>query len=144
MTGAGKVHHATIMVTDLEKADAFYGGVLELPRTERPDFPSKGIWYEVGGVQIHLILAEKADAPSPRHIAFAVGDLQAVLDRVGQLGLPIWNDIPLDGWIRKHCSDPFGNGIELLQRTGTPAYEDGGSTSYVSEEGRWRRGEQDG
>ncbi|MBT5873044.1 MAG: hypothetical protein HOH43_06460 [Candidatus Latescibacteria bacterium] len=116
MTGTQAVHHATIMVTDLEKAHAFYGGVLELPRIARPDFPSSGIWYEVDGVQIHLILTDQADPPSPRHIAFAVANLDSVLDRVAELGLRIWDDIPIEGWVRKHCSDPFGNGIELLQR----------------------------
>ena len=101
MSATNLIHHATIMVTNLEKADEFYGGVLSLPKIPRPDFPSQGIWYEIDGIQVHLILSEEAEAPSPRHLAFVVDDLQATLRKVAQMELPIWDDIQLEGYVRK-------------------------------------------
>ncbi len=55
MAAAKKVHHTTVLVSDLEKADAFSGGVIGLAQVPRPELPSKGIWYELDGVQLHLI-----------------------------------------------------------------------------------------
>lgn len=142
MSGASQIHHVSVMVTDLEKADEFYGDVLGLERLPRPDFPSKGAWFEVGGSQVHVILTDKQDASSARHTAFVVDDLEAILSKLAQLKLPIWSDIPLDGWIRKHCQDPFGNGVELLQRIEADAETSDGSPSFVDETGQWRIGEE--
>jgi glyoxylase I family protein len=142
MSGASQIHHVSLMVTDLEKADDFYGDVLKLRRLPRPDFPSKGLWFEVGSCQLHVILTDQTEASSARHTAFVVDDLQAVVAKIEDRDLPIWSDIPLDGWERKHCHDPFGNGIELLQ----PIESDGDlpneSSTFVDETGRWRTDEQ--
>ncbi len=132
MARTKRIHHVTVMGTDLEIADAFYGGAIGLDRIQRPDFPSKGIWYEIDGTHVHIILADRADPPSPRHIAFEVDDLEATLSRVEQMGLPIWSDIQLEGFVRKHCRDPFGNGIELLQRVESRPERSMASPSYVN------------
>ena len=103
-----------------------------------PDFPSRGTWYEVDGMQVHIILAEQSDPPSTRHVAFVVDDLSATLNKVEDLGLPIWGDFQLEGWVRKHCRDPFGNGVELLQRCASqPA---AAASTFVDAVGQWRIG----
>jgi hypothetical protein len=43
----------------------------------------------------------------------------AALREVARLGLPIWDDTALPGWVRKQCRDPSGNNVELLQRVET-------------------------
>lgn len=111
-----RVHHVSILVTDLAKADAFYGGVLGLRQLMRPNGHTHGLFFEVGDAQIHVTLTEQAEAPSLRHTAFEVADLDAALRDVDRMGLPVWDDTPLPGWVRKQCRDPFGNGVELLQR----------------------------
>jgi catechol 2,3-dioxygenase-like lactoylglutathione lyase family enzyme len=115
MPRATRVHHVTVVVTDLEKAAAFYGGLLGLPRLPRPQ-TSPGLFFQAGEVQLHITLADQAEPPSPRHVAFEVDDLDAVLAGVAGMGLPVWDDSPIAGWVRKQCRDPFGNGVELLQR----------------------------
>lgn len=137
MASARKVHHATVLVNDLERAEEFYSGVLELPRIPRPSLPSKGAWYELAGVQLHLIWTEKCEEATARHVAFVVDDLDAVLVKVKAMGLPIWDDIQVEGFVRRHCRDPFGNGIELLQAVGTESAESLPSSSSVGEDGTW-------
>ncbi|HEY9300821.1 MAG TPA: VOC family protein, partial [Phormidium sp.] len=49
--------HAAILVSDLERAEQFYGNVLGLSKVDRVlKFP--GAWYQVGEFQIHLIVAD--------------------------------------------------------------------------------------
>ena len=49
--------HAAILVSDLERAEQFYGNVLGLSKMDRVlKFP--GAWYQVGAFQIHLIVAD--------------------------------------------------------------------------------------
>jgi catechol 2,3-dioxygenase-like lactoylglutathione lyase family enzyme len=113
---AQRVHHVSILVTDLAKAEEFYGGVLGLRRLQRPGGPTRGLFFEVGDAQLHITLTDKAEPESLRHTAFEVDDLDAALREVANMGLPIWDDTPLPGWVRKQCRDPSGNGVELLQR----------------------------
>ena len=138
MPGAKEVHHATVLVTDLEQAEAFYGGVLGLPRIPRPELPSEGLWYEIEGVQLHLIRTTEAEAATTRHIAFVVEDLESMLERVRKMGLPIWDDIQIAGFVRKHCRDPFGNGVELLQALENGSAPLAANTSHVGKDGTWK------
>jgi catechol 2,3-dioxygenase-like lactoylglutathione lyase family enzyme len=111
-----RVHHVSILVTDLAKAEEFYGGVLGLRRLVRPNGPTTGMFFEIGDAQLHVTLTDLPEPESLRHTAFEVDDLEAALRDVTRMGLPIWDDTPLPGWVRKQCRDPFGNGVELLQR----------------------------
>lgn len=117
MARAKRIHHVSIMVTDLEEADNFYGGLLGLSKIHRPDVASIGLWYEVEGTEFHVIRTDTLSGESGRHTAFEVDDLEATLEKIEKRGLPIWGDTPVDGWVRKHCRDPFGNGVELMQPT---------------------------
>ena len=138
MSATERIHHVSLMVTDLEQAEEFYGGVLGLAQLQRPDVPSRGLWYEIGGTQVHVILSEEPDpSSSARHTAFVVNDLAATLEKVAKMGLPIWSDIQIEGWTRKHCRDPFGNGIELLQRVERRSGSLPKSPSYVDSKGEW-------
>ena len=46
--------HAAILVSDLERAEHFYGNVLGLPKVDR-QLKFTGAWYQIGNFQIHLI-----------------------------------------------------------------------------------------
>ena len=75
--------HVAINVSDLSRAEAFYGGVLGLQKVDRSlKFP--GIWYQVGEFQLHLIEAAdwQTSAQHPKwgrnaHVAFAIADVEA-------------------------------------------------------------------
>jgi glyoxylase I family protein len=112
--------HAALLVADLAKAEHFYGTVLGLAKVDRAlKFP--GAWYEVGGIQIHLMAASAVTLDVQdsekwgrnRHLAFAVPDLalaQALL---------LANDCPIQmsasGRAALFTRDPDGNIIEINQ-----------------------------
>lgn len=50
-----RIHHVSLAVRDLDKARAFYSDILKFREIPRPPFQSKGIWYEVGDQQLHLL-----------------------------------------------------------------------------------------
>jgi catechol 2,3-dioxygenase-like lactoylglutathione lyase family enzyme len=110
--------HVALNVSDLAQAEAFYGGVLGLQTVDRPlSFP--GQWYQIGGFQIHLIVADK---PYQRplnsdkwgrhaHLALAVRDLDAMSAALAQAGCPVQRSA--SGRAALFTQDPDGNVIEL-------------------------------
>lgn len=49
------LHHVSVIAHDLARATAFYEGVLGLARIDRPPLKSVGVWYGLGGLQVHII-----------------------------------------------------------------------------------------
>lgn len=120
--------HVALTVTDLDRADWFYGQVLGLVRVERSlSFP--GIWYQLGHFQIHLMAVERGmpGGPEPAllhpsthpkwgrnpHLAFAVADLVTAQARLEAADCPI--QISTSGRAALFTRDPDGNVIELSQ-----------------------------
>lgn len=58
-----QVNHIGLVISDLEKARYFYSDILGLHETPRPDFFIKGIWYDLGSFQLHLMLYEEPKVP---------------------------------------------------------------------------------
>lgn len=112
--------HATLLVTDLERAQQFYGKVLGLAPCERPlKFP--GAWYQVGDIQVHLMATDavSSDLVNPekwgrnRHLAFAVTDLATLKTQLQAAGYPL--QASASGRAAVFVQDPDGNMIELSQ-----------------------------
>jgi catechol 2,3-dioxygenase-like lactoylglutathione lyase family enzyme len=112
--------HAAILVSDLERAEQFYGTVLGLAKIDRPlKFP--GIWYEIEGFQIHLITASQIPDhlvdPEKwgrnRHLAFSVADLETAKAQLLAHQCPI--QMSASGRAALFTQDPDGNLIELSQ-----------------------------
>ncbi|MBW4601206.1 MAG: VOC family protein [Calothrix sp. FI2-JRJ7] len=111
--------HTAILVTDLEKAEHFYGEVLGMSKIDRViKFP--GTWYQVGDYQLHLIVAkEVVNKPKHEkwgrnpHIAFSVSDLDAAKQRLLNYNFPIQPSA--SGRPAIFTQDPDGNVIELGQ-----------------------------
>ena len=54
--------HASLLIADLERARAFYEGVLGLaPSPARPGMDFDGVWYDIGGCQLHLLCLPNPD-----------------------------------------------------------------------------------
>ena len=112
--------HVAVLVTDLAKADHFYGSVLGLPKVER-SFRFPGSWYQIGSFQIHLIVAEglSQSLQNPdklgrnAHMAFAVADLEATKEQLMGQGFPI--QMSQSGRRALFTQDPDGNVVELSQ-----------------------------
>ena len=115
-------HHTSFPVQDLERARAFYEGVLglrEKPRPARLTFP--GAWYQAGACEVHLIQPpqgiEVGDPPPAlnpfaRHAAFAVASYERTLAHLKEHGVEVFETNAEIGqmWV---C-DPDGNIIELI------------------------------
>lgn len=112
--------HAAILVSDLAKAEQFYGQTLGLLQVERPlNFP--GTWYQVGQFQIHLMIATGIETQlyNPEkwgrnaHLAFAVNDLEAIKAALLEAGFSV--RMSASGRAALFSQDPDGNIVELSQ-----------------------------
>jgi catechol 2,3-dioxygenase-like lactoylglutathione lyase family enzyme len=109
--------HTAILVTDLERAEKFYGQVLGLSKIDRTlKYP--GAWYQVGNYQIHLIVASDVPTEKPNdkwgrnpHVAFSVADLDAAKQELLNQNYPI--QASASGRAAIFVKDPDGNVIEL-------------------------------
>ncbi|MEB3341079.1 VOC family protein [Okeania sp.] len=112
--------HTALLVSDLEKAEHFYGQILGLVQTDRSlNFP--GTWYQVGNFQIHLIVSSEIipDVVNSeklgrnRHLAFSVADLDATKAQLLANNCPI--QMSASGRAALFTQDPDGNIIELQE-----------------------------
>ena len=103
-----------------EAARAFYGGLLGLREIEKPAVlkANGGLWFEIADIQLHIGV-EPEQAPSKRHPAFEVEDLEGVRSYLGENGVRLKEEPSIPGARRLSFFDPFGNRIELLERTAT-------------------------
>ena len=92
-----RLHHASLIASDLAASRAFYEEVLELPiNPTRPILPYDGIWYDIGEQMIHLLAVPNPDAGSvrpehggvDRHVALVVSDFDALIQRLETAGVP--------------------------------------------------------
>ncbi len=126
-------NHVSLVVSDVDKAKAFWGGVVGLREAARPEFEFPGVWYSLGGnVQLHIIANEGWPFP-PRsgfeirapHFALWVEDADALAARMERDGLHFDDYVSTPTGLRQlflHDSD--GNMVEFIgptARTGTPA-----------------------
>lgn len=110
------VHHITLVVSDLDRARPFYEKFLGLKPIPRPDYDFEGAWYQCGGLEVHLLVAEEHPGPSRRHIAFEVSDFERVLKSLDGEWIRIVGGPgkrPREGNRFVFCQDPDGNLIEI-------------------------------
>ena len=116
-----RFHHASLIVSDLDAARAFYEGILGLQVSPlRPPMDFDGIWYEIGEQQIHLLVQPNPDAGvqrpehggRDRHIALCVNDLDELAGRLERAGITYTRS--RSGRRALFCRDPEGNALELI------------------------------
>jgi catechol 2,3-dioxygenase-like lactoylglutathione lyase family enzyme len=115
------IHHAQIMIPTGGEAAArrFYCDLLGLREIKKPAplAVRGGLWLEAGDRQLHLG-AEPAPAIGGRaHVAYEVAGLAALRTRLAAAGVSTVDGEPVDGYTRCELRDPFGNRVELLERT---------------------------
>ncbi|CAL1239469.1 VOC family protein [Candidatus Methylocalor cossyra] len=115
------LHHASLLVSDLERSRRFYEDVLGLvPSSKRPPMDFDGVWYEIGEQQIHLLVLPSPEfgLPKPphggrdRHVALLVADLAALRADLERAGVPY--TLSRSGRPALFCRDPDGNTFELI------------------------------
>jgi catechol 2,3-dioxygenase-like lactoylglutathione lyase family enzyme len=102
------------------EARLFYGGVLGFTEVAKPPnlVERGGVWFESGAVRLHLGVERDFRPARKAHPALLVDDLAALVARLRDTGIAALADEPLAGYERVYVSDPFGNRIELMERTG--------------------------
>lgn len=113
------IHHVqiTVAAADEAAARAFYCGVLGLPEIEKPDSLQGrgGFWLQVGDRQLHLGIEEGVERTRTKaHVAYQVDDLTAWRERLAAAGVPALQSVPIPGYDRFECRDPFGNRLEFI------------------------------
>ena len=101
-----------------EEARAFYAGLLGMAEVPKPAHLAVrgGVWFEAGGVKLHLGVEEGFRPARKAHPAFVVADLEELVGRLRAAGREVVKDQPLAGWQRVYTADPFGNRLELMER----------------------------
>jgi catechol 2,3-dioxygenase-like lactoylglutathione lyase family enzyme len=102
------------------QARAFYASVLGLAEVAKPPHLAVrgGCWFEGGDVRIHLGVEADFHPARKAHPALLVDDLRALAAALDAAGFATRPGEPLEGYARLDVNDPFGNRIELMQRTG--------------------------
>jgi len=114
------IHHVqiTVAAADQDAARDFYVNVLGLRPVEKPDSLKGrgGFWVEVGDQQLHVGIEEGVErARTKAHVAYQVDDLAAWRERLAVAGVPALESVPIPGFDRFECRDPFGNRLEFIQ-----------------------------
>lgn len=104
-----------------EKARNFYAGILNFVEIPKPPELAKrgGAWFQSDNVQLHLGIEADFHPAQKAHPAFIVDDLEPFVNKAQAAGYETDStQPPLDGYKRAHIFDPFGNRIELMEKTG--------------------------
>jgi catechol 2,3-dioxygenase-like lactoylglutathione lyase family enzyme len=115
------VNHAQVNVPSdkLAEAEAFYVEFLGMKKIRRPEvFTSDGIWLNAGKFELHIGAEDNVERKTRAHLAYEVTDILAWRNRVTEKGWKITEQPKIPNYERFHFRDPFGNNIELIQRTG--------------------------
>ncbi len=123
MIGIRAVDHVQVTVARerVEAAMRFYGKVLGLIPAPHPGKPGEGAWYQIGPLQLHLAVEDRASSDanlSRRHVCYRVGDLVLAERRLREAGVAIQPDErPISGVRRFFIEDPGGNRIEITEQS---------------------------
>ncbi len=108
-----------IPVASENRARAFYAGILGFTEIEKPPQMAerKSIWFVAGAVNLHLGLEPDFHPAKRAHPAFVVEVLDAILTACDRAGISHKPDTSFNDFRRVHVFDPFGNRLELMERT---------------------------
>jgi catechol 2,3-dioxygenase-like lactoylglutathione lyase family enzyme len=99
-------------------ARRFFGELLGLPELDKPPSlqPRGGVWFALGGHQLHIGIDERFTPARKAHPALLVapGELDELASRLEMAGIEVLWDDALPGVRRFFVGDPWGNRIELV------------------------------
>ena len=113
-----ELNHYFVRANDLEKTKDFYCDVLGLAEIEKPDSLKArgGFWVAVGARQLHVGIENGVErARTKAHVAYQVDDLPGWRARLAAAGIAALESVPIPGYDRFECRDPFGNRLEFIE-----------------------------
>jgi predicted enzyme related to lactoylglutathione lyase len=108
-----------IPVASETRARGFYSGILGFTEIEKPAQMAerKSIWFVAGAVNLHLGVEPDFTPAKRAHPAFVVEGLDAILVACERAGIATKPDTSFNNFRRVHVFDPFGNRLELMERS---------------------------
>ena len=102
-----------------DRARAFYAGILGIPEVPKPPVLAVrgGCWFESGALKLHLGVEPDFRPARKAHPALIVEDLAALERTLRAAGYAVVSGELVNGWNRMFVDDPFGNRLELMERT---------------------------
>lgn len=100
-----------------DAARRFYADVLSLAEVPKPASMAArgGAWFEAGAVRVHVGGEDPFVPARKAHPALVMDDLAEFIETSGLDAT--WNE-EIEGVVRCHVHDPFGNRIELIDAGG--------------------------
>ena len=97
----------------------FYVGRLGLTEVQKPAHLAArgGAWFENAGVKIHLGVDPHFTPARKAHPGLLVSNLRDLIEALRSAGLETLDGEPLPGYEHAYVDDPFGNRLELMERT---------------------------
>lgn len=101
------------------EARGFYVALLGFREVPKPaELAARGgAWFEAGTVKLHLGVEADFRPARKAHPALLVEGLPALVERLASAACRVERADPFQGYDRVHVSDPFGNRLELMERT---------------------------
>jgi catechol 2,3-dioxygenase-like lactoylglutathione lyase family enzyme len=101
------------------EARGFYSGLLGLREVEKPAHlvSRGGVWFEGEGVRIHLGIDPEFRPARKAHPGLLVKNLNDLVAALRQAGRDVVAGEALEGYSHLYVDDPFGNRIELLEKS---------------------------
>jgi len=132
------VNHIAIVVSDVGRSCAFYGGTLGMQQVMRPDFDRHGAWFTLGNIDLHLIKGRPAVHPDADlivgHIALNIGkeeDMERLIARLKTLRVAYRENVSVPnpdsniGRVKQaFVRDPDGYYLEFCSCDGLHEYLD--------------------
>jgi catechol 2,3-dioxygenase-like lactoylglutathione lyase family enzyme len=122
MTDAGPftgLHHVQLAAPrgSEEALRQFYCTVLGMTEVPKPPVLAArgGAWFRSGAVELHLGIEDDFQPARKAHPGILVGDIDALVRRLGEHGIEVMWDENFPGFRRCYVADPHGNRLELLQ-----------------------------
>lgn len=123
VVGAG-LHHVQLAIPagGEDRARAFWAGALGMTELVKPpELAARGgCWFRAGRLEVHLGVQEPFTPATKAHPGILVASLDEVVAALTAAGHEPRRDRAFPGFDRCCATDPFGNRLEFLQRTGPP------------------------
>lgn len=117
------LHHASLMISDLDASTKFYTEIIGLQQVARPDLGFPGAWFQLGeNQQLHILLLDNIDPTTgrpehggrDRHVALTVDNFDLVRDSLDKNN--IFYTMSKSGRKALFFRDPDANAIEIIGR----------------------------
>jgi catechol 2,3-dioxygenase-like lactoylglutathione lyase family enzyme len=116
------INHVQITVPKGQEqaAKEFYCKLMGLQEIEKPEVlkANGGFWLQLGDIQIHVGTENGVDRNQTKaHVAYEVQDIESWRSRLEAANIALFNSQPIPGFKRVEFRDPFGNRVELIEKT---------------------------